>query len=232
MPPKRLAYAQALRETFTEAESCAVVERWATEAVGHLERVAQHAAVQYASVQEAAYTSGNVNQTPAGIMSVIRDYQSLCLGVYRDAEVVRTVVSVRLPEIKEEDNLGVAVQHAIVRMLDELQNKTLGNGGSGEKNSGVKAQTGVYALREYLEARSGVEEKLLGKPGDGNEKAKESSKSPSLLLELRQVDADALLKVELSAMQLVSSMRSFINAYALNWKKLIEPRTGGDRMVS
>ncbi|RNF26794.1 proteasome activator protein PA26 [Trypanosoma conorhini] len=232
MPPKRLAHVQALRDTFTEAESCAVVERWATETVCHLEGLAQQAVAQYASVQEAAYTCDAAKQTPADILSILRSYQYLCQGVYRDAEVVRTVVAVRLPELKEEDNLGVGVQHAILRMLDEVQNKTLGAGGTGEKSSGVKAQTSVYALREYLEARGGVEEKLLGTPAEGSEKGKEGSKSPSVLLQLRQLDADALLKVELSALQLVSSMRAFINAYALNWRKLIEPRTGGDRMVS
>ncbi|KAF5220568.1 putative proteasome activator protein pa26 [Trypanosoma cruzi] len=235
MPPKRLVHAQDLRDAFPEEESCGVVERWATNLVSQVAKIAEQAGSQCASIQGTKYTCDNAEKVPEEVMSMLFNYQSACRRIYYDAEVIRTVISVRIPELKEEDNLGVAVQHAVLKMLEEIQNKTLGAGGAGgagEKTSSVKAQAGVFSLREYFGARGAVEEKILGKPDDDKNNSKGGSKSPSVLLELRQVDVDALQKVELSALQLVTAMRSFVNAYALNWKKLIEPRSGGGRMVS
>lgn len=242
MPPKRLAYAQGLRDAFTESHSCAVVERWATETIPRVEQLAHGAAAGRAAIaQKGAYTRADAEQTPGPVLSVLREYQAVCHNVFHDAEAIRTVIAVRVPELKEEDNLGVAVQHAVLRLLDDVENKTLGAaaGGNsgGERSSGVRAPTGVYALQEYLAARSEVEEKLLGDSAKGKEEdnkgsAKGGHASPSMLLKLQQVDADALMKVELAAVVLLTTLRSFVNAYALNWRKLIEPRTSTDRMVS
>ncbi|KEG09879.1 proteasome activator protein PA26 [Trypanosoma grayi] len=231
MPPKRVAHAQALRESFTEANSCAVVERWATETIGHALQVAQEAAKHRGEAQAATYTSSNAQKTPQQVVDVLQRYQSLCHCVFTDAEQVRTVIAVRIPELKEEDNLGVAVQNAVLKMIDEIESKATGGSG-GEKSGGVAAPAGMYSLREYLTTRGGVEEKIIGKPDEKTGGSSAGSKSPSVLLELRQVDADALMKVELAAMQLATVLRSFVNAYALNWKKLIEPRSISSHMVS
>ncbi|ORC84670.1 proteasome activator protein PA26 [Trypanosoma theileri] len=249
MPPKRLVYAQSLRDAFTETDSCAAVENWATVTISRLEQLVQRVAAKRASIQQSLYTRANAEHTPEEVVALLQEYQSICHCVFSEAELIRTVIAIRIPELKEEDNLGVVVQHAVLKMLDELQNKTIGGGG-GDKNSGggVASAAGMYSLRDYLSTRGGLEDKLLGKAEENNkDKSKDNnnnnnnnnegekamgSKSPSLVLELKQVDADTLLKVELAGTQLTSTLRAFVNAYALNWKKLIQPRTGNDHMVS
>ncbi|EAN97792.1 proteasome activator protein PA26, putative [Trypanosoma cruzi] len=138
MPPKRLVHAQDLRDAFPEEESCGVVERWATNLVSQVAKIAEQAGSQCASIQGTKYTCDNAEKVPEEVMSMLFNYQSACRRIYYDAEVIRTVISVRIPELKEEDNLGVAVQHAVLKMLEEIQNKTLGAGGAG--GAGEKTQ--------------------------------------------------------------------------------------------
>ncbi|KAH9597456.1 Proteasome activator PA28 [Trypanosoma melophagium] len=245
MPPKRLVHAQSLRDAFTETDSCAAVENWATVTITRVEQLVQRAAAQRAAVRQLAYNRNNAEHTPEEIIAILQDYQAICQHVFSEAELVRTVIAIRIPELKEEDNLGVAVQHAVLKMLDELQTKITSGSGGGDKSGGgnsVPSLAGMFTLREYLSTRGTLEDKLLGKAEEGKsdkEKSKGTekeetggSRSPSLLLELKQVDGDVMLKVELAGSQLTTTLRSFVNAYALNWKKLIQPRTGSDHMVS
>ncbi|CBH15376.1 proteasome activator protein pa26, putative [Trypanosoma brucei gambiense DAL972] len=231
MPPKRAALIQNLRDSYTETSSFAVIEEWAAGTLQEIEGIAKAAAEAHGAIRNSTYGRAQAEKSPEQLLGVLQRYQDLCHNVYCQAETIRTVIAIRIPEHKEEDNLGVAVQHAVLKIIDELEIKTLG---SGEKSGSGGAPTpiGMYALREYLSARSTVEDKLLGSVDAESGKTKGGSQSPSLLLELRQIDADFMLKVELATTHLSTMVRAVINAYLLNWKKLIQPRTGSDHMVS
>ncbi|KPA85945.1 putative proteasome activator protein pa26 [Leptomonas pyrrhocoris] len=229
MPPKRAAMAQAIRDTFTEDSSLEVVDQWSSRAVADLEERARNAHAARAAILAASYTADAASTVPQSVIVSLREYQEHLHDIFRAAETVRTVIACRIPELKAEDNLGVEVQLAVLKMVDSLEGKAMGNGG--DKEGGAPGVSGMYAAREYLTARGAAEDKILGKVGDDDKKSK--SAAPSVLLELQQIDADALLKLELSATQVATSIRSFINAYALNWKKLIQPRSGsGDKSIS
>lgn len=228
MPPKRAQLLQSIRDAYPEDLAAAVIEQWVTEAIPKLEGGAQAASALRGTVSAASPLT-----TPAEILKTLEAYQSMCHSVYLGATRIRTVIATRIPEYKEEDNLGVAAQSAFLKLLDGLEGRLLGGGGE-EKSSPAPAN--LFALKAYLAARSAVEEKLLGKPSDESASKGAASgggsKSPSALLELKQTDIDALLKVELAAAQLASQLRTIVNAYILNWKKLIQPRSSNDRMMS
>lgn len=229
MPPKRAALSQALRDAFTEETSFSLVEKWATETLGKLQQLTESARGQRAAIANAKYAHSNASTTPTNVLQLLQQYQAVASDVFQSAEQIRTVISIRIPELKEEDNLGVGVQMTVLKMLDTLQSKLLGGSG-GDKDSASMA-AGMHVAREYLSSRGGVEDKLLGKSSD-DKKDEGGSKAPSVLLELQQTDHDVLLKVELATLQLSTLLRSLINAYALNWKKLIQPRNSMDKMVS
>lgn len=229
MPPKRSAMAQAIRDSYTEDASLGVVDHWSSKAVADLEARAKNAHDARAAVLAAYYTADAAASVPQSVISSLREYQEHLHDIYVSAEMVRTVIACRIPELKAEDNLGVEVQMVVLKMVDSLEGKLLGSGG--DKEGGAPAVSGMYAAREYLAARGAAEDKILGKAGEDDKKTK--SAAPSVLLELQQIDADALLKLELNATQLATAIRAFVNAYALNWKKLIQPRSGaGDKSIS
>lgn len=228
MPPKRAALAQALRDAYPEDVSATAVEQLATKTLAAADTYLNNIRAARVAIINKNYTAQDAVQTPKDIVEALRQYQDFAHEAYLTVEQVRTVVVIRAPELKEEDNLGVAVQIAVLKMLDSLQSKLLGGG----DKEGVSAAMGLYGLKEYLSARSAVEEKLLGKPAEDGKPA-QGTKAPSATLELRQVDADALLKAEIATVQMTTQLRALINVYALNWKKLIQPRSSGsDRMIS
>lgn len=234
MPPKRVAMAQSIRDAYTEETSCAEIERWSGPILSSLEGTAKAARSMRQEILKQTYTADAAAKSETSIITALRQYQEVGHDIYLSAETIRTVIACRIPELKEEDNLGVGVQTAVLKMIDGLQDKLAG-GGSGDKG-GSSGVINMFSTRDYLSARGGIEDKLLGKPADGDKKEgekKEGTKAPSVVLELQQLDADILLKLELSATQISTVVRSLINAYALNWKKLIQPRNSiGDKMVS
>lgn len=233
MPPKRGEMAQAVRTAFPEDASYAQVVTWSETTQGKAEAIREKAAQQRAATLTATYKVPDCAAQAPACLPLLKEYQELVSDVFRGAETIRTVISVRIPELKEEDNLGVAVQMTVIKQLESLQSKLMGGGG-GDKDGGAGFAAGMFQTKDYLASRASVEDNLLGKEDSGDDKKKSSgSKSPSALLQLQQIDADALLRVELGAMQVATALRIFINTYALNWKKLIEPRAASSgRMVS
>lgn len=213
--------AQAIRDAFPEEASLAVVDEWSSKAIANLEARATNAQHARKAVLSKTYTTNDAAAVPISVVGSLREYQEELHDIYRAAETVRTVIACRVPELKAEDNLGVEVQMTVLKMIDLLEGKVMG--GSGDKEGGAPGVAGMFATRDYLGARGSAEDKLLGKAGEDDKKTKSSA--PSVLMELQQIDADALLKLELSATQLATQLRSFVNAYALNWKKLIQPRS-------
>ncbi|CCW64894.1 unnamed protein product [Phytomonas sp. EM1] len=242
MPPKRAATVNALRAAFPEELSLAAVERWAGETPEELKSLLEELRRAREGVSRRPYVNpAAAEDSPRELLSLFQRYGALAEGIFLAAERIRGVVELRIPELKEEDNLGVAVQNAVLRRLDAVQNYLLaGNGGEKE---GVRPMAGMFVAKEYLAARAGIEEKILPKPAkpDGGEKGKEEgkegeassgTKAPSAILELQQLDYDALLKLELTIEHLLTLLLAFVNTYMLNWKKLIQPRSNTDTMVS
>ncbi|KAG5490951.1 hypothetical protein JIQ42_00837 [Leishmania sp. Namibia] len=222
MPPKRGAMAQAIRDAYNEETSLAVVEEWSSKVVADLETRATNARHARQGVLAKPYTPEAAETVPVSVVVSLREFQGQLHDIYRAAETIRTVIACRIPELKAEDNLGVEVQMTVLKMIDLLEGKLLGGSGA-DKDGGAPGVAGMYATRDYLAARGSVEDKVLGKAGENGKETK--SAAPSVLMELQQIDADALLKLELSATQISTQIRSFINTYALNWKKLIQPRS-------
>lgn len=240
MPPKRAALAQALRDAYPEDTSCGVIEAFAGDSLQRVEAYIEKVNGARDHIRNAEYVAAKHAAAPnAAVLALLQEYQQIAEATFLASDKVRTVISIRIPELKEEDNLGVAVQRAVLREIDALQAALLGGGGGGSSgdreggSSGGSAPVGMFAARDYLASRGAIEDKLLGKPGGENEeKTSGASRAPSTLLELKQLDNDVLLKIQLAAVQLATRIRAFINTYALNWKKLIQPRTQNDKMVA
>nr|CCC93544.1 putative proteasome activator protein pa26 [Trypanosoma congolense IL3000] len=222
---KRFAHVQTMRDAMTEQTSWSVIDTWANNTIEALQKISASAAQARSSIQGTSYRLSHAEETPVSTVDLLRQYQTLCHDIYCDAQLVRSVIMIRIPDHKEEDNLGVAVQMEVLKLIEGLEGKLLP---SGEKSSSVG---GVFCLRDYLATRATVEEKLLGSSNAGSE-GKKGSKAPSLLLELREIDMDALLKVEFAATHLCAVLRGLVTSYTLNWKKLMQPRTGNDYMIS
>ncbi|KAK7194679.1 proteasome activator protein pa26 [Novymonas esmeraldas] len=221
--------AQAIRDAYNEELSLAVVEEWSAKLIADLEARRDNALHARRTILAKPYTAEAAASVPISVLASLREYQEQLREIHRAAETIRTVIACRIPELKAEDNLGVEVQLTVLKMIDSLQSKVLG--ASGGKEGGAPSVPGVNATREYLTERGSVEDKVLGKAGDDDKKTK--SAAPSVLVELQQIDADALLNLEISTTQICTQLRSFINAYALNWKKLIQPRSNaGEKSIS
>ncbi|CAD2214602.1 proteasome activator protein PA26 [Angomonas deanei] len=223
-PVKRGAMAQKLRDTYTEDLSLAQVHQWSEHSTQELDQFITEVSK---ARQELGKQPAGAAATPTAVLQLLQRYQQLGKSVFEAVEQIRLVIAIRIPERKEEDNLGVAVQFAVLGSLDTIQN-ALVKGSSEGKEGGASLPCGVFVAREYLKERGAVEEKVLG---DGKEEKKKVP--PSALLELQQIDTDYLLRVEMAALHVSVLLKAFINSYALNWKKLIDPRNSSrDRMVA
>ncbi|EPY37191.1 proteasome activator protein PA26 [Strigomonas culicis] len=241
MPPKRATMVQELRECYTEEYSLAEIREWSTRIIKEIDALTDKASELQGEIEKlvpaTAYRAEVLQQPAVRIMPLLREYQALCRAVFNSAEKVRLVIMIRVPEHKEEDNLGVAVQQAVLRALDALQNRMVkGSNASSEKEtSSASSAAGMFLLRDYLGARVKVEAAILngGAPSDEEQATRGKAVAPSSYTELQQLDIDTLYKVELASRQLSTAVKAFINTYVVNWKKLIDPRNGAnDRMVA
>lgn len=235
MPPKRAVLIQTIRDAYNEDASYAAIEAWTNTAIAQGEAVLQSATAAREGVEHASYSApGSARSTPQPVLDVLRSFRAFAREAYIATERIRTVIGIRVPEIKEEDNHGVNVQMTVLCLLDSFEAKLSGAGGDKECKAGSAA--GVFIVKDYLSSRSGVEEKILGKAGgsgEGQDKPSEGTRAPSAILELQQVDADVMLRIELAMSQILTCMRCLINVYVLNWKKLIQPRVNmNERMMS
>lgn len=221
MPPKS-ALGQKLkeaREVFTEDVLNNVVEGWSVlcalnlvQAEAGAKEIAANVAARAASAEEA----------PADILDLLKVFHFTFSNVASEIQVVRSGILLRFPEIKEEDNLGVNVQLCVLKELDDLEKKVLGGGAEGASLPTLNFR------REYFAARTTIEEKILGS-GKEDEKP---SKSPSLKLQLQQLDYDTAVKAAIGFAALAARLRSAVAAYSLNSKKLMNPRNNNDRMTN
>lgn len=211
MPPKMSAVVKELRDQFSQDNAAQIVEAWATKVIPTADASAAAAAgIQFASPAELA--------PPAAVLELLDHLQSLQASVVADLYVIRATVAVRVPEMKEEDNLGVAVQMSALKQIDDLEKELLG----GDKATGAT----VEFKQGYLGKRASVEEKISPSGKDAT-----PSLAPSFALQLKQIDHDAVIAARLALLKLSGSLRAFVNLYAENSKKLINPRNVNDRMI-
>jgi hypothetical protein len=219
MPPKSLvAPLKAFRDAFTEDLITNLNVAWTVELIPQLDTAAADATTILAAV---AGRTADPAAVPADVLGYLRGLQGAVLRALTDLQSLQTAIKIRIPEIKEEDNLGVNVQLTYLKVLSEAEQALLG----GEKS---KSPATLSLVRDYLSARAEVEAKLLEKEKEGKEP---SPKAPSLLLALSAVDSSAVETAALGALKLSSTLRSIVVLYAENSKKLINPRTSNDRMI-
>ncbi|CCW71912.1 unnamed protein product [Phytomonas sp. Hart1] len=246
MPPKRAALVKSLREAFPEDRSFAEVERWGSSTIDEFNGLLRELLPAREAIFRETYSvPSSAEATPEKLLNLLHRYEALSLKVWVAAEEIRNMIELRIPEFKEEDNLGVAVQAAVLSKLDKFQNAISGD--DGEKEA-VKSAAGIFSSKKYLASRASIEEKLLPKPKKASDEEKnnakgkdknaedasatEDVKAPSAILELKQLDYDMLVKLELGIRHLQTRLRGFVNTYVLNSKKLIQPRTNTDGMVA
>jgi hypothetical protein len=211
MPPKTAVLLKELREKFPADAAGAVVESWATTIIPQLETIG--ASVQNFQLPE------NLTQPPAALLEILDTLRLTQSSVVVDLQTIRSTIVVRIPEMKEEDNLGVSVQINVLKMLDEVEKQILDSEKSQLASIGYKAS--------YLGSRASIEEKLNPSGKDA-----QPSNAPSVKLQLQQVDRDAALITYLTAAKLSTSLRALVTVYAENAKKLVNPRVSNDRMLS
>lgn len=209
MPPKVSALVTEVRLQFPLDDANAIVENW-------IKKVIPTAVGAASAVAEIQVGSPQPNQ---GVIEALDLLQSLQVGVVADIQTLLSTIGTRIPEMKEEDNLGVAVQVAVIKQLTALETELLG----GDKSVGATINYKV----SYFSSRGGVEEKLNPSGKDA-----QPSQAPSLQLQLRQIDNDAIIGARLAFLKLASSLRVLSVAVIENSKKLINPRNVNDRMVS
>ncbi len=226
MPPKAVTVlSQKLAESrgvFSDEVATAVVEQWATLCAVTLTQAEQGAYVVASNVFARA---ANAEEVPQDVSEVLRVLHTTYSALFSELQVVRSAVAVRIPEIKEEDNLGVNVQLLVVKEIEDLEQRLAG----GKEPTGLPT---VNFTREYFAARAAIEEKILAPSKDAEGKDQGPSKSPSLRRQLQQLDYDAAIKSALAFAALASRLRSLVTAFTLNAKKLMNPRSSNDRMIS
>jgi hypothetical protein len=224
MPPKTASVlALKLLETrtgFSDELATSIVEKWAERCSTTL--VHAETAAQTAAANTLARGAAVPEEVPADVADVLSTLHSTYSNLYAELQTVQSAIVVRVPEIKEEDNLGVNVQLLVLKELGDLEKRILGGGADSSS-----APT-INFPREYYAARAAIEEKLLGS-GKPDEKP---SASPSLRRQLLQLDYDTLVKAALAFAGLASRLRSVVAAFTLNSKKLMNPRSSNDRMIS
>jgi hypothetical protein len=211
MPPKSAVIIKELREKFPQDAAAAIVESWATNTIPQLDVIA--AAVQNFQLP------ADSTQAPASILEILDSLRTAQASVVSDLHKVRSTIVVRIPEMKEEDNLGVSVQMNVLKLFDEVEKQILASDKASFATISFKAS--------YLESRAAVEDKLNPSGKDA-----QPSKAPSLILQLQQIDRDAALVAFLTLSKLATSLRALVTVYAENAKKLINPRVSNDRMIS
>ena len=158
---------------------------------------------------------GNVTTEPsADIKSAALNYRSFLIELIDDLRSVRSDITICMPEIKPEDNLGVEVQVAVIASISNLE-KAIQGGGKDEV-------TGIAAVSfptAYFKERATIEEKALGTGKDA-----EPSKSESLKIQAALFDADMISKLSASYKELAVQLPYIIACIAQNMKKLMNPR--------
>lgn len=220
MPPKAKVLLQALAATYPEAQAQSIVERWAENLSSLLESSAAAAEV----AESLKTVDASLAACPPQNVELLTRYTAVLEGVARDTVFLKGAITVRIPEMKEEDNLGVNVQHAVLAHLAQLERKILGGEGSSKDAGSAAAFPGLDCKASYFAARAAIEEDLL--------KEKEPVKSPSTRRHLQQCDADCATKISLAYASLHMSMSSLIVMWVNNSKKLMNPRNTSDRMIA
>lgn len=210
MPPKMVSLVKEVRDQFPLENANAIVENWLKVVIPTATNAAS-AATQISLVVSQA--------PPQPVVEALHLLQSLQASVVADLYTLISTIGTRIPEMKEEDNLGVSVQVAVIKQLQSVENELLG----GDKSVGATLNFKV----SYLASRAAVEEKLNPTGKDA-----QPSQSASLQAQLLQIDTDALLSSRLAFLKLANSLRNLSVAVIENSKKLINPRNVNDRMVS
>jgi hypothetical protein len=183
-------------------------------------------------------------QVPA---ELLKEFDTLHQQVWEFVDAIidmKTFISLRIPEIKEEDNMGVNVQWTVIKDLNRIEEVLTGgsNGGGGgapwarSEIKGAAARAPLYAKGDYLESRFHAEKKFFGKKDkkkEGEEaSAAEEHKAPSAALLVAQVDREWADKIVWQYKSMIQLRTQLYTAAKQNMKKITDPRGHKDSHAS
>lgn len=160
------------------------------------------------------------DKAPAAVLEAVLAYRANLQNLAKDLTTLRSAILLRIPEIKEEDNLGVNVQLQVLAQIKAFNANVTGGASSGKEDSSSSGTSfpSVCVAKDYLSARAAIEEKLLGSEKDG------PSKSVSLLQQLSFYDADTVARLSRGYREVLLQQQYIVSCMTLNYKKLYAPR--------
>lgn len=197
----------------------AILKKWAA-SFEESSAIADSLEALSVSIQQG--TEPSRDKAPAPVIDALMRYRMDLQNIAKDLYILRGAVLLRIPEIKEEDNLGVNVQLQVLSQIKSFASSVTGsNGSSSGKDESPSASSlpSVGLVKEYLAARASIEEKLLG-----TSEKEGPSKSQSLVQQLVIFDSDAVARLSRGYRELILQQQFLISSMTLNYKKLYAPR--------
>lgn len=148
------------------------------------------------------------------IKNAALSYRSFIIQLADELRSIRAEIMINMPEIKPEDNLGVEVQLAVIKVISDLE-KAL-QGGAKDEITGIAP---VSFATSYFKERATIEEKAIGTGKDA-----EPSKSESLKIQAALFDADLVSRLAGSYNEIAVQLPFVVATVAQNMKKIMNPR--------
>jgi hypothetical protein len=217
-------------------------EKYTAAAQAFIEVLAEERINQYREkakeVKALAATFAAAAPTPAGpppavLLAAMEELRTESIKFVDGLNALRNLIIVRTPEIKEEDNAGVAIQMAFAELVDGYSDVLTGAGGKKDSSGGGLSLVPIGFKKDYLAARVAAEEKVLGRQDkeetDGGSSI--NKQTPSSLAALAQVDTEACFKVSNGFYKLHQASLLLVVGFTRNANKILNPRRTGSSMI-
>jgi hypothetical protein len=156
----------------------------------------------------------------AAVVDGINDLRKQSAFMVKVCEAILVLVDYLTPELKEEDNAGVAIQMQVQATAVSIMQMMVGS--TKEKS----AYCNINTLQDYLGVRADIEEKM-----NPSGKEAQPSKSASRAMQLVTIDAVQLRAVAQSFKALKRIGLSLVLTFARNEKKVMKPRREATEMI-
>jgi hypothetical protein len=158
---------------------------------------------------------------PADVVAALDDVLRTMRTVSFNLADLSTYILSKFPEIKEEDNAGVAVQTQLLDMISQVQQSLQGT------NKEQPRLVHLGSKQAYFTARFELESKMA--PAD---KEKAPVTNPSIRHAIAELDAAILANIAVAFTDLRKYAVAISLAVARNLKKVREPRRANHGMIS
>lgn len=183
---------------------------------------------EYAKLEDGDATKA----PPAAVLAAIEAVRMETEFVIKAMNAVSLYIFTKMPEIKEEDNAGVAVQMHVMETIGQV--KAICETGSGGGKSADPRFCALGFKLSYLKARGEMEEKLNPKKEKEEKKDDKDAapaspvapafKSPSARMAIEEFDRNAMADVAATYMQLRRMGTMAARTFTINIEKVACPR--------